>query len=201
MLGGLARRYRVVGIVTGRRSEEVAALLPVPHLRFFGLYGLEEDAPELVTALVPAAEAAAAVVSEAWVEDKGASIAVHYRQAPDPAEARARLLVALQPVATNGGLRLIEGKMVLELVPPGRPLKGGAVERLAGEHALRGVLYAGDDHADLDAFGALDRLAVRGVVTVKVAVRGPETPPALLDAADVVAEGPAGLVALLRQLA
>jgi trehalose 6-phosphate phosphatase len=114
--------------------------------------------------------------------------------------ARAALLVALQPIATDGGLRLIEGKMVLELVPPDRPLKGGAVERLAGEYALQAVLYAGDDHADLDAFAALDRLAREGVTTVKVAVRGPETPEALLDAADVAVDGPGGLVAFLSQL-
>jgi trehalose 6-phosphate phosphatase len=63
------------------------------------------------------------------------------------------------------------------------------------------VLYAGDDHADLDAFAALDTLARRGIDTVKVAVRGPETPTALVNAADVVTEGPNGLVALLGQLA
>jgi hypothetical protein len=48
--------------------------------------------------------------------------------------------------------------MVLELVPPDRPLKGGAVERLAGEHALQAVLYAGTI-TPVDAFAALDRLA------------------------------------------
>ena len=176
-------------------------MLDVRHLRFFGLYGLEDEGPELVSALAPGVEAAASLVPEAWVEDKGASIAVHYRQAPDPAGARARLLVALQALATKGGLELLEGKMVLELVPPGRPMKGGAVERLAGAHALTAVLYAGDDHADLDAFVALDRLAERGVVAVKVAVRGPETPAALVEAADLVVDGPSGLVALLRQLA
>lgn len=197
----LTATYRLVGIVTGRRSEEVAALLDVPHLRLYGLYGLEEEAPELVEAIVPSVETAAAAVPLAWVEDKGSSIAVHYRQAPDPRDARSRLLVALQPVASDAGLELIEGKMVLELVPPGRPMKGGAVERLAGEHALEAVLYAGDDHADLDAFAALDRIAPRGVVAVKVAVRGPETPSELLGAADVVVDGPRGLVALLRQLA
>jgi trehalose 6-phosphate phosphatase len=202
VLAALAERYRVVGIVTGRRSEEVASLLQVPHLRYFGLYGLEseDEAPELVAAVVPLVRSAAAVVPEAWVEDKGSSVAVHYRQAPDPVAARAALLVALQPVATGAGLSLIEGKMVLELVPPDRPLKGGAVERLAGEHALRAVLYAGDDHADLDAFAALDRLSARGIDTVKVAVRGPETPAALVDAADVAVDGPAELVALLGQL-
>ena len=197
----LTRTYRLVAIVTGRRSEEVAALLDVPHLLLLGLYGMEEEAPELVTALVPSVETAAAVVPEAWVEDKGVSIAVHYRQAPDPATARSRLLVALQPPASDAGLDLIEGKMVLELVPPGRPMKGGAVERLAGRHGLEAVLYAGDEHADLDAFAALDRLAERGTLAVRVAVRGRETPPELEEAADLVVDEPRGLVQLLLQLA
>lgn len=180
------------------------ASLQVPGLRFFGLYGLEGvEMPELVTAAVPLAERAAAQIPEAWVEDKGASIAVHYRQAPDPVGARASLLMALTPVATAAGLELLEGKMVVELVPPGRPLKGGAVNRLVGEHALEAVLYAGDDVADLDAFAALDRLALAGsvAVAVKVAVEGPETPTTLVAAADVVVQGPVGLVALLRTLA
>jgi trehalose 6-phosphate phosphatase len=198
----LARRYRSVAIVTGRRSEEVAALLDVAHVTYVGLYGLEDAADELVTAIVPRVQTATLEIAEAWVEDKGVSVAVHYRQAPDPVSARAALLVALQPVATEAGLELIEGKMVLELVPPDRPLKGGAVERLVREHGLQAVLYAGDDHADLDAFDALDRLIGSGDVraAVRVAVRGPETPPALVDGADVVAEGPPGLVDLLRTL-
>jgi len=201
VLSALAERFRVVGIVTGRRSEEVALRLDVPHLRFFGLYGLEGGAvPELATAAAPLAERAAADVPGAWVEDKGASIAVHYRETPDPVGARADLLVALTPVATESGLELIEGKMVLELVPPGRPLKGGAIVRLAGELALEGALYAGDDHADLEAFAALDGLAARGLATVKVAVRGAETPRALLEAADVVVDGPRDMVTLLGEL-
>jgi trehalose 6-phosphate phosphatase len=201
-LAGLVERYRIVAIVTGRRSDEVAALVDLPHVAYVGLYGLEDGASELVTAVVPRAEAAAGEVPEAWVEDKGVSVAIHYRQAPDPASARAALLVALQPVATGAGLEIIHGKMVVELVPPDRPLKGGAVERLVGEHALEAVLYAGDDHADLDAFAALDRLSASGEVgvTVRVAVRGPETPPAMIEAADLVAEGPGGLVDLLRTL-
>ena len=198
----LAGRFRTVAIVTGRRSEEVAALLDVPHITYVGLYGLEDGANELVTAIVPPVQTATAEIPDAWVEDKGVSVAVHYRQAPDPLSARAALLVALQPVATEAGLELIEGKMVLELVPPDRPLKGGAVERLVGEHALEAVLYAGDDHADLAAFAALDRLSASEEVdvAVRVAVRGPETPPELIEAADVVAEGPEGLVDLLRSL-
>ena len=180
----------------------MAALLDLPHVVYVGLYGLEDGATELVTAVVPRAEAAVEEVPGAWIEDKGVSVAVHYRQARDPASARAALLVALQPVATEAGLELIGGKMVVELVPPDRPLKGGAVERLVGERGLEALLYAGDDHADLDAFAALDRLSVSEDVgvAVRVAVRGPETPPTVVEAADVVAEGPEGLVDLLRTL-
>lgn len=199
-LADLARRYRVVAIVTGRGSDEVAALVDVPHVEYVGLYGFEEDAPELLTAVGPRTEEAAAVVPRAWVEDKGSSLAVHYRQATDPKAARAALLVALQPVATDSGLDLIEGKMVIELVPPGRPMKGAAVERLAGEHGLQAVLYAGDDHADLDAFATLERLAASGTVAIRVAVRGEETPPALIESADVVCSDPSELVRLLGSL-
>ena len=199
-LDALAARYRLVAILTGRRSEEVARLVDVPHLRYVGLYGMEDEAPELVMAIVPLVESVAAEVPEALVEDKGASIAVHYRQSPDPVVARRTLAIGLQRVATDGGLDLIEGKMVIELVPHDRPMKGDAVERLAGRDDLDAVLFAGDDRADLDAFVALDRLQSRGVMTLRVAVRGDEAPPELLDAADVVVEGPRALLGLLLVL-
>jgi len=200
-LAALIGRYRAVAILTGRRSEEVAGLIDVPGLRYYGLYGMEEAAPELLTAVASLAEAAAAAVPGAWVEDKRASIAVHYRQATDPAGARVALVRSLREVASSAGLEVVQGKMVVELVPAGRPRKGGAVERLVGEHALRAALFAGDDEADLDAFAALDRLGSNGLLAVKVAVRGDETPSSLLESADVVVEGPEGLVELLRQLA
>ncbi len=199
-LTSLIGRYAVVAVVTGRRAEEVAGLLSVPGLRYEGLYGLERSAPELVFALLPQVERAAATVPEAWVEDKGVSVAVHYRSAPDPARGRIALRAALEPVAADAGMALIEGKMVLELVPADRPMKGGVVERIAGAGELQAILYAGDDVADLDAFGAMDRLAESGLTTVKVAVRGDETPDALMASADLVVEGPLGLVDLLRAL-
>jgi trehalose 6-phosphate phosphatase len=203
VLEALVARYRLVGILTGRRAAEVERhLAGVQGLRFFGLYGLEgiETAP-LDPATLDAARAAAAVVPEAWVEDKGGSVAVHYRQASDPVVAREALVPPLEVVAATARLELIEGKMVVELVPPGRPLKGGALERLRAEHGLEAILYAGDDVADLDAFDALDRLRSGGVLAIKVAVRGDETPTELLASADLVADLPSGLVELLRSLA
>ena len=199
-LEALVGSYALVAVITGRRVEEVAALVDVDGVSYEGLYGMQQAAPELAFAVLPRVEAAAAVEPAAWVEDKGASVAVHYRQSEDHGAARSGLIAALSPVAVSAGLVLAEGKRVVELVPPGRPLKGGAVERLAGEWALEAALVAGDDLADLDAFDALDRLAARGLATVKVAVRGEETPEQLVAGADIVVEGPGGLVELLRVL-
>jgi trehalose 6-phosphate phosphatase len=200
-LASLVERYRVVAVVTGRRSEEIDRMLDAPGVRLLGVYGLEDAEHTPVSpSLLERTRAAAAVVPVAWVEDKGATVAVHFRQALDPLGAREALLRALAPLAEAEGLELVEGKMVVELMPD-RPRKGGAVLRLAEELDLQGVLFAGDDVADLEAFEALDRLEAEGVLALRVAVRGPETPAALVEAADVVVDGPAGLVELLRALA
>jgi trehalose 6-phosphate phosphatase len=201
-VAALVRRYRVVAVISGRRSEELAGLFPVGGLSYFGFYGMEGAAPELAAAAAPIVERVAAAVPGTRVEHKVSSLAVHYRQSPEPMLARAALLPGLGDVASANGLEVLEGKMVLELVPAGRPRKGGAVERILGEHALEAALFAGDDVADVEAFDALDRARDdRGMEVVKVGVRSVEAPVALLERADVVVDGPAGLVELLRQLA
>ena len=211
VLEGLADRFAVVAIVSGRRAADVAARAGVhPPVRVFGLYGLEdergptgEDAEALIAGAaraLPEVERAASYVPEALVEPKGLQAAVHYRAAPDPEAARRVLLERLAGVAETHGLQLVEGKRVIEVTAPGVPTKGGVVREVVASAGLAAVLYAGDDLADLEAFASLDRLRAEGVTTVKVAVRSPETPPRLLDDADLVVDGPAGLLALLGEL-
>jgi hypothetical protein len=106
----------LIAVITGRRTEEAAALLAVPHVAVFGLYGFEDGAPELVTAAVPLVEAAARTVPEAWVEDKGASIAVIYRRRPIPCSRRAGARAA---TCRDGGGLSRRGKMVVELALAG----------------------------------------------------------------------------------
>ncbi|MGH2631616.1 MAG: trehalose-phosphatase [Actinomycetota bacterium] len=194
----LVGRVAVVAIVSGRTGDELRELVGVEGVRFAAIYGLADEASPLGEELLDAVTAVARGVPGSRVERKGASVAVHYRAAEDPVEAEAALTAALAPLIRDAGLDLLLGKMVVELVPAGRPLKEGAVERIVADEHLDAVLYAGDDVADIRAFQALDRLAEQGVRTVKVAVHGRETPAALSDAADVVVDGPAGLVTLLR---
>lgn len=196
----LVGRYAVVAIVSGRTGDQLRDLVGVDGVRLAALYGLADDAPPLSPQLIDDVRGAAAAIAGARVEPKGGSVAVHYRASEDPVGALAGLIGSLTPIANAAHLELLPGKMVLELVPAGRPLKEGAVERIVAEERLDAVLYAGDDVADIRAFEALDRLADRGIRTLKVSVHGRETPVALSDAADVVVDGPAGLVTLLRAL-
>jgi trehalose 6-phosphate phosphatase len=200
-VGELVARYGLVAVVSGRPTDDVRALLGVDGVTYAGHYGAGSAGDDLSAGVASDAHAASGFVPGAWVEDKGSSVAVHYRQAAEPKWARDTLLASLRGVADERGLELIEGKMVLELVPRDRPRKGSAVQRLVRDAGARAALFAGDDLADVEAFEALDRLARDGVAAVKVAVRGAEEWPDLLRAADIVVEGPRGLIALLRELA
>ena len=88
--------------------------------------------------------------------------------------------------------------MSVELHPPVAVDKGTVVEARATGTST--VAYLGDDEGDLPAFAALDRLAARGITTVKVAVRTVEASPTLLAQADVEVTGPEGALELLRSL-
>jgi trehalose 6-phosphate phosphatase len=194
VLEALGGRVEVVAIITGRPTRQVRDLIHVQGVTIVGLYGLpENEGRERILAAMEDVERAAALVPGAWVEDKGASLAIHYR-------ARGVLVPSLEAIARRSGLTAFEGKMVIEVAAGSVPGKGTVVKALVHEHGLDGCLYAGDDRPDLDAFAALDQLAAGGLATLKVAVRSAETPDALVAAADLVVESPAGLVRMLSEL-
>lgn len=99
------------------------------------------------------------------VEDKGLSLAVHFRQAPaSEAALRARLEAV---VAESGGeLALQPGKMVFELKPAGRD-KGSAIAEFMAEPPFRGrfPVFIGDDVTDEYGFAMVNEL---GGLSVKV---------------------------------
>src|SRR5205807_7182372 len=128
-----------------------------------------------------------------WIEDKGLTVAFHWREAPDDAAAR-RELEEIAEKARATGLEVRWGRKVLELRPPVDADKGTAVRALLAEHGLRRGLYAGDDTTDLDAFRGLEGCEV----AVRIAIASPESPAGLREAADVVVTSPAELVEILR---
>ncbi|HYJ61465.1 MAG TPA: trehalose-phosphatase [Actinomycetota bacterium] len=192
-LAALAPRVLRLAIVTGRPAAFVRARLPVDGLEVVGLYGLEGATPVDPGVRAALADAVAAEPG-AHLEDKGASLAVHVRRAADPEGAEARLRPVVAAIADGAGLVVREGKRVLELTPPGAG-KGAAIPALCAGAAA--ALLAGDDLADAEAFRAAEDL---GVPLLRVVVMGPETPDELVGVADVMVEGPEGLLDLLRSL-
>jgi len=177
-------------------------LVGVPGVEVFGQYGIEGHGlgGAQNEELRLEDEKVAGEVEGAWVEDKGVSLAAHYRAAPDPAAAEGLLRRSLQAIAEGRSLLVLPGKMVVELAPSDTPGKGAVILRETRARRLSGCLFAGDDQADLAAFAALDELRIGGTTTVKVAVRSEETPRELVDAADLVVERPSGLLELLSRL-
>ena len=208
-LRALSELFGTVGVVSGRPVDFLADRLAGAgsSLRLVGLYGIEtiEAGRRRV---VPEAQqwlaAVASVVDRARreapagvrVEDKGLSVALHWRKHPEAAPwARA----AAEAAAESTGLVIVEARMAVELRPPVRADKGTVVEQLA--IGCMAACFAGDDSGDLAAFEALDRLALRGLQTLRIAVASAETPRALLEVADHSVASPEDLLALLNILA
>lgn len=193
LLAGIVRRYGLVACLSGRPSTDAARVVGIDGIRYVGEHGLElhPDAERWVERLQHFAAAAG------WPAEPGKrlSISFHYREAADATAAHAEL-ERVAAMAEREGLRARWGRMVLEVRPPIDADKGTAVRALLAESGLQRALYAGDDSTDLDAFRGLDGLEV----ALRIAVSSGETPAALIEAADLVVDGPRGLTGILARL-
>jgi trehalose 6-phosphate phosphatase len=93
---------------------------------------------------------------------------------------------------------------VLEVRPPVKIDKGSGIIRLLNEVGpeIDTALYVGDDTTDIDAFRALGTLVEEGRLerALRVGVQSDEGPSEILDEADFVVDGPAGVRELLMML-
>jgi trehalose 6-phosphate phosphatase len=213
-LAQLAASVGTVAIITGRRAVEAVALGgfgDVGGLIVLGHYGAERWQAGVLTAApetdgvaaarraLPGVLAAAGADGGTRVEDKGSALAVHTRRAADPETELGRLRAPLEALASETGLALEPGRLVLELRPTGSD-KGAALRSLAAERGAGAVLFCGDDLGDLAAFAAVSGLRAEGIPGCTVCSGSAESP-RVAEAADLVVEGPSGVVDLLFALA
>lgn len=204
-----ARTFGQLVVITGRPAGWVVGpggLGDVSGLVVVGQYGaqrwaageLHEAEPHAGLAAVRRALPALVAGRPARIEDKGLSLVVHTRGAEHPDAELAALADPVGALAAEHGLAAHLGRYVVEIRPPGFD-KAGVLRDLVQEYAAGSVLFAGDDLGDLPAFDEVAALRERGIPGITVCSASAEVPD-LAGRADLVVDGPEGVVALLTDL-
>jgi trehalose 6-phosphate synthase/phosphatase len=171
-----AREDTDVALVSGRALSDIEELVPMPQLVFAGNHGLEISGPDLVPfrhddlghyrdRLSPLADSLREICSPgAWVEEKGASLTFHYREAENLEHER--LAEEARALILQAGFQARAASCAVEARPPIGWDKGHAVLHVLRARYGKGwsenvrPIYVGDDETDEDAFRALSGLGI-----------------------------------------
>lgn len=181
-----------VGIISGRRLNELRKLVDVSGIYYAGNHGIEinyrhklcrhPDAIRtvpIITKVYRELLEKLKTISGVLIENKKFGVAVHYRLASSSTEIkRVKTIVRtlLTPYITDKTLKLMYGKKVIDIMPNIDWDKGNAVCWLLHEIEAEGgaagavvPIYIGDDKTDEAAFKALMR---KNAITILVTARG-----------------------------
>jgi len=164
LLGHVAERLGgALALVSGRSIGYLDALFAPLRLPAAGLHGVERrkasgqmHGASFVDTQLNQARAAVTALVQAHpgtiLEDKGRTLAVHFRMAPDrEAAVREALIAIAKPLGSNYHIQ--EGSMVLEIKPRGFT-KATAIKAFMAEPPFSGrkPVFIGDDLTDRDGF-------------------------------------------------
>jgi len=162
-----------LAVISGRPIGDIDRLFAPYKFAAAGLHGLQLRLPngdavvtgkrDDIDALRSRAESLVQSLPGIMLEDKGTTLALHYRAAPQHREALHKGAAAL--IAQRPDLHLLSGKMVLE-IKPRDVAKGYAVKRFTAlpPFADRTPVFVGDDVTDRDGFKAVRELGGRAVL-------------------------------------
>ncbi|MGD9600678.1 MAG: trehalose-phosphatase [Gammaproteobacteria bacterium] len=181
LLGAQLRRLEraldgALAVVSGRSIEDLGRIIAPTSVMLAGLHGLEQiDAQGNHVRSAPAEPLPANIGDRLRaltgprpgleLEEKGPSVAVHYRHAPHLAgQVRSELDRIVGELGPHWMLQT--GKMVVELRPAGRD-KGTVIGEFLEGAPFHGrtPVYVGDDDTDEAAFAVVN---ARGGISVKV---------------------------------
>jgi trehalose 6-phosphate phosphatase len=180
LLGSVAERLGgAVALVSGRSIQYLDALFKPLRLPAAGLHGVERrkasgdmQGASFVDTRLDSARAALNALVEAHpgtsIEDKGRTIAVHFRLAPQVESSLRESLIAItKPLGANYHIQ--EGNMVLEIKPRGFN-KGTAIRKFMQEPPFSGrqPVFIGDDLTDQGGFQVVEE---QGGISVAVGDR------------------------------
>lgn len=166
-LSTLCNHLALVAAISGKPAIEVKNMLKIDGMVYIGNHGLErwaEGHSELTKDVQDYSRAVKAAIKELTpllsiagisIEDKGITATIHYRLCHEPQLAERDILTAIENSPQAKGLRIMQERMTIDLLPPVEVNKGTATLDLIQGYNLQGGIYLGDDLTDIDAFRAI----------------------------------------------
>jgi len=161
----LCNQLALVATISGRPAAELKNMVRIDGMVYIGNHGLErwiKGHPEFLKDVQGHSKVVKAVIAElapslssiegVSIQDKGVTATIHYRLCPEPQLALRHILTAVENSSQAKGLRIMQEKMAINLLPPVKANKGTATLHLIEEYKLHGGIYLGDDITDIDAF-------------------------------------------------
>jgi trehalose 6-phosphate phosphatase len=164
----LHRTKGALALVSGRPLADIDRIFAPLKLPAIGGHGAEiRRAPDSPATRPPLSidtqlkeQLIAAAGEGILVEDKGYSIALHYRLAPEQGGALREAVSAIVAEHPDSGVEILSGKWVIE-VKPARFTKGTGIRHLMNDPPFHGRIpyFIGDDVTDETAFAVLPQFA------------------------------------------
>jgi trehalose 6-phosphate phosphatase len=173
---GTLRNSFPIALISGRRLSDLDRLIAPLRFPAAGQHGAERRSADGRIHLAGVSRGILDLVRadlSAWIkdrpgvvlEDKGLSLALHYRSAPHLERETAEMMGEAAR-RLGGAFVVMSGKKVVELKPSGHD-KGSAIEAFLAEVPFMGrvPVFVGDDATDEEGFKVVNRL---GGLSIKV---------------------------------
>jgi trehalose 6-phosphate phosphatase len=179
LLKALTREHRfTVGIISGRALNDLKSKVDISGIIYAGNHGFEIEGPginfvnPLVDEIKPFFRILLQIlmlslgsIKGVFIEDKGITLSVHYRQAEDDkvCEIEKVMKKVIDRPVSRGLFNITTGKEVYEVRPAINWDKGKAIRLLMKRHGKGGrrsgllVIYLGDDRTDEDGFKVIEK--------------------------------------------
>jgi trehalose 6-phosphate phosphatase len=173
-----SKRKFTIGIISGRSLADLKSKVKIDGVIYAGNHGFEIEGPglrfvnpiadeikpffEIIRRIL---ELTSAKIKGVFVEDKGITLSVHYRQADENKARDVKKIVeqAVNGPSSQGLFKMSLGKKVYEVRPAVNWNKGKAVKLLIKKYGqsvwYNGLfpIYLGDDLTDEDAFRTIEK--------------------------------------------
>jgi len=201
LLSILHQQISLVGVVSGRRADDVQKRVGISGIMYIGNHGFERCLDGQLI-LPDVAKPFTKAISEAkqkiipmllpgmTLEDKFITLTVHFRNAEQQEIVENKFLPFLEALTNRMDLELHRGRKVFELRPPLTIDKGTAFQHLIKDFKVQSAVYLGDDTTDAAAFRAAKAFRNEGVCnSFGIGVHSENTPTAVLNDEDYYVDG------------